>query len=80
MGILTMIITIKQIHKEDLTILKIGKFYYCYGKDVYIISYFFNYKLNLVENTYSCGFPDQSLNKQRRWYDYGRHWQQHFQF
>lgn len=63
MGILTMIRSIKQIHKEDLTILKIGKFYYCYGKDAYIISYFFDYKLNLVENIYSCGFPSQSLNK-----------------
>lgn len=63
MGILTMIKTIKQIHKEDIVFLKIGKFYYCYGKDAYIISYFFNYKLNLVENTYSCGFPNQSLNK-----------------
>ena len=64
MGIITIIKAIKQVHKEDIVLLKIGKFYYCYGKDAYIVSYFFNYKLNLVENNiYSCGFPSNSLNK-----------------
>ena len=64
MSILTMIKGIKQIHNKDIVLVKIGKFYYCYGKDAYIISYFFGYKLNLVENTiYSCGFPSQSLSK-----------------
>lgn len=64
MSILTVIKSIKQIHNKDIVFVKIGKFYYCYGKDAYIISYFFEYKLNLIENTvYSCGFPSQSLNK-----------------
>lgn len=64
MSIVTMVKSIKQIHKKDIVFIKIGKFYYCYGKDAYIISYFFEYKLNLVENTiYSCGFPNQSLSK-----------------
>ena len=64
MSILTMIKSIKQIHSKDVVFVKLGKFYYCYGKDAYIISYFFEYKLNLIENTiYSCGFPRQSLNK-----------------
>ena len=64
MGILTMVKNIKQIHEKDIVLFKIGKFYYCYGKDAYIISYFFEYKLNLIENNiYSCGFPSQSLNK-----------------
>lgn len=59
-----MIKGIKQIHSKDIVFIKLGKFYYCYGKDAYIISYFFEYKLNLIENTiYSCGFPSQSLNK-----------------
>ena len=59
-----MIKSIKQIHSKDVVFVKLGKFYYCYGKDAYIISYFFEYKLNLIENTiYSCGFPSQSLNK-----------------
>ena len=64
MSILTMIKNIKQIHSKDIVFVKIGKFYYCYGKDSYIISFFFEYKLNLIENSiYSCGFPSQSLNK-----------------
>ena len=64
MSILIMIKGIKQIHNKDIVLVKIGKFYYCYGKDAYIISYFFGYKLNLIENTiYSCGFPNQSLSK-----------------
>lgn len=64
MSILTIVKNVKQIHKKDLLFVKLGKFYYCYGKDAYIISYFFNYKLNFIEeNIYSCGFPSQSLGK-----------------
>lgn len=64
MSIITMIKEIKQIHNKDIVFIKLGKFYYCYGKDAYIISYFFGYKLNLIENSiYSCGFPSQSLGK-----------------
>ena len=64
MSILTMIKNIKQIHSKEIVFIKFGKFYYCYGKDAYIISFFFEYKLNLIENNiYSCGFPIQSLNK-----------------
>lgn len=64
MGIVTMVKNIKQIHKEDIVLVKIGKFFYCYGKDAYIISYFFNSKLKILENNiYSCGFPSQALNK-----------------
>ena len=62
MSILTIVKNVKQIHKKDLLFVKLGKFYYCYGKDAYIISYFFNYKLNFIEeNIYSCDFPNQSL-------------------
>ena len=64
MSIINMVKNIKRRHKEDVVFIKIGIFYYCYGKDAYIISYFFEYKLNLVENAiYSCAFPSQSLNK-----------------
>lgn len=64
MGIVTVIKNIKKIHEKEIVLLRIGKFYYCYGKDAYVISYFFGYKLNLVENNiYSCGFPSQSINK-----------------
>lgn len=64
MSILTVVRNIKQVHKDYILLVKLGKFYYCYGKDTYIISYFFGYKLNLVDSTiYSCGFPSESLNK-----------------
>lgn len=59
-----MIKNIKQIHKEDIVLVKIGKFYNSYGKDAYIISDLFSYKMKQIEdNMYVCGFPDSSLNK-----------------
>lgn len=36
-GILNIVKTVKEIHKEDITIVKIGKFYQVYGKDAYIV-------------------------------------------
>lgn len=65
MGIINMVRNIKLIHLEDIVLIKIGKFYYSYGKDAYILSYLFNYKLNKIEefNTYSVGFPKTSLAK-----------------
>ena len=65
MGIINMVRNIKQFHLEDIILIKIGKFYYSYGKDAYILSYLFNYKLNKIEefNTYSVGFPKTSLAK-----------------
>ena len=58
-----MVKTIKQIHKYVIVFVKIGKFYHIYGKDSYIISYFFGYQLKKVENTNTCAFPHNSLNK-----------------
>ena len=63
MGIINMIRTIKEIHQCDVVFVKIGKFYHTYGKDSYIISYFFGYQLKKVENTNTCAFPHNSLNK-----------------
>ena len=39
MGIINMIAKIKEVHREYVLLVKIGNFYYCYGKDAYIISY-----------------------------------------
>lgn len=58
-----MIQTIKLVHKLDIILVKIGKFYQVYGKDAYIISYLFGYKLKRVENVMVCGFPLSSVNK-----------------
>ena len=63
MGIINMIQTIKLVHKLDIILVKIGKFYQVYGKDAYIISYLFGYKLKRVENVMVCGFPLSSVNK-----------------
>ena len=58
-----MIKTIKQVHQYDIVLMKIGKFYHVYGRDSYIISYLFGYKINEIENMSMCGFPINSLNK-----------------
>lgn len=59
-----MVKNIKQIHPEYIAIIKVGKFYYSYGKDAYIISYIFNYKIKTVEeNIKVCTFPVSILNR-----------------
>ena len=45
MSVTNIVKNIKQIHPEYIALIKIGKFYYSYGKDAYIISYIFNYKI-----------------------------------
>ena len=56
-----MIETIELLNKNNLCIIKIGNFYHAYGKDSFILSYLFNYKIDLFKN--ECGFPMVSLNK-----------------
>ena len=63
MGIIRIVKTAKEVHKNDIILIKIGKFYQVYGKDAYIISYIFDYKLKKVEEVYMCGFPQDSYNK-----------------
>ena len=63
MGIRTIIEAIKQVHDADIVLVKIGEFYQVYGKDSYIVSYLFGYKLKQMEGISMCGFPLVSLNK-----------------
>ncbi len=64
MSVGTIIKSVKQIHKEDIVLVQMGKFYYAYGKDAYILSDLFGYKLNEFEtNIYSVGFPSNSYSK-----------------
>ena len=64
MKLVNMIKVIKQIHPEDLVLLKVGSFYHAYGKDAYIIAYLFNYQMKKVDNNYdTCGFPKSTINK-----------------
>ena len=64
MSVINMAKNIKQVHPESVICYKIGTFYHCYGKDAYIISYLFGYKLNLgKEKIMECGFPIQAISK-----------------
>ncbi|CDE14760.1 unknown [Clostridium sp. CAG:470] len=49
MSIINIVKNIKQVHPEHIILIKIGKFYYSYSKDAYIISYIFGYKLKNIE-------------------------------
>lgn len=64
MAITTIIKEVKNIHKHELVIVKIGNFYHCYGKDAYIISYLLGYKLTKTKDDYyMCGFPIKSITR-----------------
>ena len=52
MGIVNVILNIKKIHPKDIAIIKIGNFYYVYGKDAFIISYIFKYKLRIKQQKF----------------------------
>ena len=64
MGIINIVQNVKQIKKEDIIFVQVGNFYNCYGKDSYIISYLFNYKISVVENNICmASFPKTAYNK-----------------
>lgn len=59
-----MVKTIKEVHKEDMCLFKSGGFYHVYGRDAYVLSYIFDYKIkNLVGGIPECGFPLDTLPK-----------------
>lgn len=59
-----MIKTIKEVHSEYICLFKIGTFYHVYGRDAYILSYIFGYKIKDLEKNYKeCGFPIGALAK-----------------
>lgn len=64
MSIIKIIKTEKELHKDSIVLAKIGSFYHVYGRDAYILSYLFGYKLKQMEKDYiTCGFPANSLEK-----------------
>ena len=64
MAITTIIKEVKKIHPKEIALVKIGQFYHAYGRDSYIISYLFGYKLQIIEdNICMCGFPEKNINK-----------------
>lgn len=64
MGVLQIVKTAKQIHNHHVILIKTGGFYHVYGRDSYILSYMFGYKLKQMEENYTtCGFPESTINK-----------------
>lgn len=54
----------KEIHPEELILIKVGTFFNSYGKDAYILSYVLGYQLKQISANYSvCGFPKSGLPK-----------------
>lgn len=64
MGIINIVQNVKKIHENYVVLIHVGNFYYCYGRDCYILSYLFPYKINILKNKiYSCSFPSTVLAK-----------------
>ena len=64
MSVVNMAKNIKEIHPNDLVIYKVGAFYNSYGKDAYILSYLFEYRIKEVElNISVAGFPKNAISK-----------------
>ena len=64
LAVITIISEVKKIHPKEIALVKIGEFFHAYGKDSYILSYLFGYKLKTIEqNCSTCGFPQKSLAK-----------------
>lgn len=53
---------IREVHPSTVILVRLGKFYQCFDKDAYIVSYIFDYKLK-KDKYVSCGFPLSALNK-----------------
>ena len=56
-----MIETIELMHKETICLFKMGNFYRVYGRDAYIISFLFHYKIDMLKH--EAGFPVGLLKK-----------------
>lgn len=55
---------IKEKYPQKLILIRIGNFYHAHGKDAYIMSYLFGYRLKIVEREDpTCGFPIDSILK-----------------
>lgn len=64
MSVVTMIKEIKEVHPEEIVLVKIGNFFHVYGKDSYILSYLLGYKIRRIEeNICTTGFPDKTAAK-----------------
>lgn len=63
-GIINMVQTIKEVHPDEVLLIKTGTFYNAYLKDAMILAYTCNYKIKKIESKYNvCGFPTTTINK-----------------
>lgn len=44
-------------------VIKFGTFYNCFGKDAYILSYLFKYRIRNDNKIATCGFPKMGITK-----------------
>lgn len=58
-----MVKEIKEIHPENIVMIKCGNFYKVYGKDAFIISNLFKYSIKEEQEIVSSGFPVNSIKK-----------------
>ena len=63
MSVVNMAKDIKKVYPEDVVMYKVGNFVQSFGKDAYIISYIFDYKLRSTKDNVSKSnrFPKGSL-------------------
>ena len=68
MSVINMVENIKKVHPSVIIFYEIGTFYYTYGKDAYIISYMFDYKLRKVNNSIiNFSRSNNSNTNRRKW-------------
>lgn len=66
MGLVEETKRIKEVHPNYILLFKSGEFYKAFGKDAYILSNLFGYKIKMVkDNVATCGFPLSSIYKVR---------------
>lgn len=63
MSIIRMVENIKEIHPKTILLFKVGAFCESYGKDSYLLSYFFDYESKEVKNgVYKVGFSKKAIS------------------
>ena len=56
-----MINEIKEIHAKDVCLFKVGSFYHAYGRDACIMSYLFNYIINVLGTPTKFIMPNNNI-------------------
>ena len=52
MEIINIVKNTKELYPKYVTIVKLGSFYYCYGRDCYIMAYLLRYKIYILKDKY----------------------------